>query len=312
MTFLRNVLHDLVEKKLWPIAVALVVALVAVPLVLAGGGGDKGSDAADVAAAPATSPNANATPAKGAAKVVSLDTTVSDGPVTRPGKVRDPFVQHHLPKDTSAASQASSTTAPPTTSTPSGSAGSGGSSASPTTPIGPSTTPPKTDKPAGPPSDVSTVTIKLGTDKLEQYRWVQPLRALPSADNPKVIFLGLSEDGKGAIFLLDEGTTATGDGTCRPDPDSCEQIELKKGDIEFLQVTNSDGQPVEYQLEVLALHAVAGSTAATAAKAHAAVVSDLLALGAGTPVVGLPAGLADAAQGQPAGTQQQTFTVPAP
>src|SRR5690242_12377234 len=92
MSFLRNVLRDLVEKRLWPVAIALVAALVAVPIVL-GGSSDAGAPAADVAAAPA---GAADQPAAGA-EAVSL-ATPAEGPVDRPGKTRDPFVQHHLPK----------------------------------------------------------------------------------------------------------------------------------------------------------------------------------------------------------------------
>ncbi|QEC49375.1 hypothetical protein FSW04_18565 [Baekduia soli] len=44
MSFLRNVLHDLVEKKLWPVSVALLIALVAVPVVV----GRDSNHAADV------------------------------------------------------------------------------------------------------------------------------------------------------------------------------------------------------------------------------------------------------------------------
>ena len=51
MSILRNLLADLVEKRLWPVAVVLAGALVAVPFLL-GGGGDAGT--ADVAAIPAT------------------------------------------------------------------------------------------------------------------------------------------------------------------------------------------------------------------------------------------------------------------
>ena len=37
MPFLKNIGHDLIEKRLWPVAVLLVLALVAVPVLLGGG-----------------------------------------------------------------------------------------------------------------------------------------------------------------------------------------------------------------------------------------------------------------------------------
>src|SRR3954464_3421924 len=98
MSFLRNLLHDLVEKRLWPVAVALVAALVAVPILL-GGQSDAGT------ATPAVVADASAAPANGLAdhrdvaraKVVSLEEQAA-GKVSRPGRVRDPFVQHHQPR----------------------------------------------------------------------------------------------------------------------------------------------------------------------------------------------------------------------
>ena len=50
ITHVRNLAQDLVERRLWPVALLLAVALAAVPVVL-GRGGD---DAASTAALPAT------------------------------------------------------------------------------------------------------------------------------------------------------------------------------------------------------------------------------------------------------------------
>ena len=70
MSIVRNTLRDLVEKRLWPVALLLVAALVAVPVIGGGGASDAadeqsipmGAPAAGAAAAdPATNPN---TPAK--------------------------------------------------------------------------------------------------------------------------------------------------------------------------------------------------------------------------------------------------------
>src|SRR3954454_11894357 len=94
MSFLRNVLHDLVEKRLWPVAIALVAALVAVPIVL-GGKSDAGTSTPPVVADASANGLANHRDAA-RAQVVSLEEQAA-GKVTRAGKVRDPFVQHHQP-----------------------------------------------------------------------------------------------------------------------------------------------------------------------------------------------------------------------
>src|SRR5690349_293432 len=100
MSFLRNVLHDLVEKRLWPVAIALVAALVAVPIVL-GGSSSATTDTPVVAdASAATNGLANHRDAA-RAQVVSLEEQAA-GKVARSGKVRDPFVQHHQPHATDA------------------------------------------------------------------------------------------------------------------------------------------------------------------------------------------------------------------
>ena len=104
MPFLKNIGHDLVEKRLWPVALLLVVALVAVPVLL--GGGSPTAPAADATAAvPGAAAGAGQSP-------VSLSTTAGqERAYTRGGKVRNPFKQ---PKVSAA-----------TTTTPAATAGSG-------------------------------------------------------------------------------------------------------------------------------------------------------------------------------------------
>ena len=45
MSFFKNVWSDLVERKLWPVAVGLVIALVALPVALGRGGGEASVEA---------------------------------------------------------------------------------------------------------------------------------------------------------------------------------------------------------------------------------------------------------------------------
>ena len=44
------------------------------------------------------------------------------------------------------------------------------------------------------------------------------LQPLPKEDLPVVIYLGVSKDGKSALFLLEMGVEAVGDGDCDPNP----------------------------------------------------------------------------------------------
>jgi hypothetical protein len=114
MSAIRGLLQDLVERKLWPVAVLLLAAAVAVPVYL---GRSSSDDSAPVAP---TSQQADAGKASKAAVTIE-DPAANDD---RPGRVRNPFKQLHLPKKD--ATPTSGTTPAPTTDTPS-SGGSGGS-----------------------------------------------------------------------------------------------------------------------------------------------------------------------------------------
>jgi hypothetical protein len=330
MTFLRNVLHDLVEKRLWPVAVALIVALVAVPVVL-GGSEEPVAPVDDVAAV---------TPEKvppGSAEVVSLDQNVPTGKVARTGKVRNPFKQQHLPKtDTAGAASSllaatrsllgnSSSPSSPSTGGSSPSGGGGGIQ-SPTP--SPTPTAPKPDKPD--PKDLYRVTLRFGeVGDLKTHKNVARLTPLPSSSNPFVVFLGIKADGKTAVFLVSSDAVPSGDGKCRPSTRNCESLELQAGDTELLDLQTGTAGVVQYRLDLRAIDTVMASQA-KASKAHARESSagrEWLRLSVSTDptlldgwrfskrlgvlverteadqaddVAHLPAGLAEAAAGEPA------------
>jgi len=350
MTFLRNVLHDLVQKKLWPVAIALVAAVIAVPIVL-GGSSDAGAPAASVAATP-TGPNGLADHRDAArAQVVSLEEQ-STRPVDRPGKTRDPFVQHHVPKDPAAevaaavnnavdaANQASSQISGGASADTGASSGPSVDVTTPSTDTTAPTTTPKKQAPSSSadPADTYHVALKFGEAGAEKtYNNVARLTPLPSADNPFFVFLGLKSDGKSAVFLVDAGAVPSGDGTCEPDPDNCEQVVLKKGDIEFFELQSGTAGVVQYQLELKSISTGKASTKASAARAHTResaagreyirqlVADDPTALDAWDfssklgllvakdPVVAnVPASVADAADGQAPTDTSTVLTVPAP
>ena len=89
MNPIKNIFRDLVERRLWPVALLLVAAAVAVPVYL----GRSSNDGAADTPAPAQTAQAGAKASKAA---VSLDETTdeSDGA----GKARNPFKQQHVPK----------------------------------------------------------------------------------------------------------------------------------------------------------------------------------------------------------------------
>ena len=260
MNAVRGLLRDLVERKLWPIAVLLLAAAVAVPIYL-------GRPAADAAVAPIAQEANAAKPSKAA---VSIEDQAADD--ERPGGVRNPFKQLHVPK----APKAPTTPKTPAADVPSTSGGSGGDGSQP--PLGPSGSGGSggtggdnpAPKPAGDPLDVYHLSLRFGRAEsahLTTYHDVARLSPLPTADNPFFVYTGVLKDGKTAVFLLSSDATATGDGHCSPSPKSCQTIEVKEGDTEFFDLT-VDNQAVQYQLDVVRVFKKGASSAVAAAASH--------------------------------------------
>ncbi len=261
MTLLRNIFQDLVDKKLWPIAAALVVALLAMPILLGGGA----EPVAEQAAVPAPAAQAaNAPPGARAAISLQQEATARRN---RGGKRRNPFVQQHLPKSTVVAEAADTVKdlASALGGDTKSDAGGGGTGSTPTT----NTTPAKkqADKPEA--SDLYRVNLRFGeAGQTRLRRNVARLSPLPSSTDPFFIFLGVLEDGKTAVFLVSSDAVASGDGKCRPTKDLCETLELKVGDSEFFDVAAGTGGVVQYQLDLVSIRRKKASSAKSARASH--------------------------------------------
>jgi hypothetical protein len=264
MSALRKLLGDLADnRRLWPIAFALVAALVAVPVLLG-----HSSPTEPVAAAP-TDGAPKATPTSRAA--VKLDETVDatrSSDVKSPSPFKGPKVAKPKSADTSTSNK-SSGSGGSSPSDSSGSGSSGGSSPSTgdtgsggTTPAAPTDTTPKTDV------DVSHVSLHLGpVGTLVTYKDVARLSALPSAGKPLFVFTGVLKDGKTAV-LLPSSTVQIGeesDVACKPSNKSCQKLELEQDDTVFFKLAGDD-TGTEYQLDVISVRQKSrGSAKATAA-----------------------------------------------
>jgi len=255
MSLVRNILTDLVEKRLWPIAVGLVGALVAVPLVLAAGEPAPPPAAATVAAAPR---------APQPAQSAVIFEVGAPAPRERPGRVRNPFrgprvTASKTPKAPAAAG-----------SDKSGAAGAAPKDAT-TKPRRAPTAGEAPKKPgAGDPQDTYRVTLAFGQPGKQRVRSdVARLTPLPSVTDPFFVFLGVLRDGRTAAFLVSSDATATGDGRCRPSAKACETIELKAGQTEFFDLSDPDGTLTQYQLDVRSIDRVATRSSAIARAAYA-------------------------------------------
>jgi hypothetical protein len=276
MPFLRNVLKDLVDKRLWPVALLLVGALVAAPIVLGRSSGETAAPApapAAVAGA-ATANGANATASKAA---VTLATEPSDRRHLD-GKVRDPFRAPKAPakkKATVAKPSATPAATPVTVPAPSSTGGTSGSthSAAPTSttttkpststtsgtarPKKQTTTAPKADDA----SDTYHVSLRFGLNggELKTLDDVARLSPLPSVTDPFFVYLGVlqttgKKPEKRAVFLVSSDATPNGEGACHPTKNDCESVELAVGETAYFDYTAPSGQVTQYQLELKGIH----------------------------------------------------------
>ena len=249
MTTLRNIWSDLVEKRLWPVAVLLLAGLIAVPLVLARGAGED-SDS-NSASAVAVTARADTT----GPEIVTLD--VAPQVKRHDGRGRDPFAQ---PKSAKAAKAPA---------LPSGATADGGGGGEPASPAAGSDST-KSTKPV-PAKRVATgptytVDLRFGqADSMKTLRDVARLTPLPSASSPFFVFLGAKSDGKTLVFLVSSDAKATGDGTCRPSSKECETIELGAGDTEFFDLASTDGVQ-QYQMDIVKINRSGGASKSSSGK----------------------------------------------
>jgi hypothetical protein len=270
---LQNVWRELVQRRLLPVAVLLVGALVAVPFLLS----------KDPAPAPApTVPTASTAKQSGSELEDPVVSLVADG---TPAKRRRVLGYSKNPFEPAAAPKVEATPTPAATSgsalatsgddkakggdatggstSPAGSPSEPGGTAAP---VDPTT---GTEKPARK-YELYSLTVRFGpsdNEALEKMN-LPRLKALPSAKDPLLVYLGPGKGGKSAVFMVDASLEPQGDGSCDPSPANCETIELREGETEFFDVVGETGDTTaQYQLDLLSIKR---STTASAAKAEQA------------------------------------------
>lgn len=248
MNVVTTIWQQLVGRRLWPLALLLVAALVAVPFVLA-------SEPAPVA------PPADPVPAMSDDDALAepVVAKVAAGDRTRRRRVlgarKDPFRPAPVkkakePTAKQASTQENAAKTESKGSAPTTASGGGGGTSVPSVP--PATEPSLPKPPAG------SVTVRFGDAESDELPsgWLTKLRPLPDSDEPLLVFMGLTKDGKKAKFLVDAALTPTGDGTCKPHPSSCETILLSRGETEFFDAIDpATGEPTaQYQLDLVRIN----------------------------------------------------------
>jgi hypothetical protein len=259
-----NLWRQFVQRRLWPVAILLVAALAAVPLALT-------EDPAAPAPPPAPVTTSDSVDELAAAPIVApAETQLKRRKVL--GNPKNPFgVVDDAASSSASAGDSSDVTVQETGDGSQSGSGSGDSPSDggSTTPVGTTpTTPTEPAAPAPAPKKYALheLTVRFGGDDGVKRQSVKRLQALPSEQEPLLIYMGVLKDGKTAVFLVDQGVAPVGDGDCKPSPDDCQEIRLREGETEFLDVKDDAGAVVgQYQLDLIKIHK-GSSASASAAK----------------------------------------------
>jgi hypothetical protein len=236
--FFGDVVYDLRSRGLLPIAIALIVAMVAVPLLISRG--SSGSESASLQPAPAT---AEAAPEIENA-VVSYDPGIRDYRKRLDDlSPKNPFRQQFA-QSAAKASELQSTVETPSSSASTDTASGGGGDSTAPADTGGSGTQKKKQKKSSPTAYTYSATIMAGSvdTTLTPFPHITDLTPLPSATTPVVVYYGLSSDHSKALFLVSNKVVQqTGPGTCLPAPDDCALLALPAGQSQDL-VYGVDGK----------------------------------------------------------------------
>src|SRR5262245_22570366 len=252
MNVITDTFRALVRRKLWPVAVLLVAALVAVPKLLA----------KEPVTATVSAPHAKPEEGLPATFVAAAE---SDGSVEGGkrrlvlGESKDPFAPRELSKaeraarakakaKLAAAEQAGEEHATAETDAEQGaseSAGGGGGGGAAEAPAATPTPAPKT-------YPLYSVKVSFGrVDGTQSTKTIERLKVLPNTSSPLLVYRGVEDGGKLAVFELTGTVVAQGDGVCEPTPEDCQILKLRADETEFITVTDTgDETDAQYQLSV--------------------------------------------------------------
>jgi len=276
MSVPRNMLKELVDRKLWPIALVLVIALVAVPVLLT-----------KKAPTDIVTPPSGPLPYSSGKTLPAISVQTAPGNSNLAGKGRNPFTPQHVATTSTTATVASVTTTPATgttttstgtTGTSSANSGGSGTGASttttPATPPAPtSTTPAPAPKPA-PTGLTATQAYQVSlaiTTHDGGVNTIDPLKRLsilPSKQQPMLVELGVLQGGHSVLFVVEPGTVVSGAGTCTPGPIDCEILSLNPGQTEGISKQTASGSTPVALFSVNSLSADQFPSAAAANKAR--------------------------------------------
>jgi hypothetical protein len=266
--FLHEIWYDLRAKRLWPVAILLAVALVAVPVVMlkpavsADAGGD-------VAATPV-----QARTAKDLLPVEVLDDQ-GKGSKLDSFDAKNPFksLLKKMGGSTALADVAKSVDSSPAPGPDRGATRGGSSGGSTGGGGGGVTSPP----PAPPTRRVQRYTYVLDVTfvnrgRVSRIRGLRKLDMLPSQSNPLLLFVGVDAEADDAVFLVDSSLKANGEGSCKPSGSQCGVVAIGPGSEHYF--TDEDGNTYELRVDEIRKVTLAAARRSAAARTKAGASSN--------------------------------------
>ncbi len=277
--FMLDLWQDLKDKRLWPVAVVLLAALVAVPVLLA-----KPSSAPSGPAPVANAAGPKPDVLKQLAKVKLGEDVPGDGSTLGVFNPGDPFKppKGAIKKDDDTSGNNSGPSGSDSV-IPGSEDGSDTGSTGGGTPTTPGGTPGGTPNPGGG-TTTTTKTYKYVVDltftangRTRRIKGMEKLEMLPSPNAPLLIFMGVTPKGSDAVFLVDSTLEAAGEGRCKPSEAECAFAVIGAGSEYMFTEDNGDTYTVRIdeirKVEVGAggKGAKAGNSKAGGSKARASV-----------------------------------------
>ncbi len=276
--FALDLWHDLREKRLWPVALVLAVALVAIPVVL--------RKPAETAAPATVQPVRTAPDPKdlkalatvkldesGAGRGSSLGTFDPSDPFRPPKKVTKASHQESGAESTvtgnqSAAPTGDSGSAGGGTTAPTGGGETGSAGGGTTAPTGGGETGSQPKQTVRYRYVVDVTFTANGRER--RIKGVERLSILPSEASPLLLFLGVTPSAENAVFLVDSTLQAAGDGRCKPTGSQCAFLYLSPGSEQ--EFTNETGDSYTLRIDEIRKVRIDGTASAKRAKRARAAV----------------------------------------
>ena len=267
---LRGLVGDLVAKRLWPVAVALIIALVAIPLTLGGG---SASESAAPGAAGSAEPDPAAVTSTSATPGATAKPSTASVRKQRGGPIDDPFFDPPRKKaesQTVAAGGSTRAVAEKTTSAKSKATTATTAKPRPKTSRPRPATPAKSVTPPATATYLRTV-VRLNPADGHAANAIARLTPLGGASDPAALFFGVTKaDARAryAVFVLGPNATSHGDAVCKG-ATGCRMFGLKAGDAQTVTLRRADGRRLQFTLQVESIRAISTDAAdATTRRAH--------------------------------------------